>query len=65
MCLSFAVLSLLIAVKRVLNKRQADFKVNYHVQQISNDQFEAQKRELTQAEIQKLRNSKEYQNLVE
>jgi hypothetical protein len=47
MCLSFAVFTILIAVKRVVNKREADFKVLYHIQQISTSEFDQQKEHYT------------------
>ena len=60
LCISVLLVTFLIAVKRVLNKRNADFKHFYHIQQTTIEEFEDLRDETTKAELEKLHASKEF-----
>ena len=60
MCLSLLIISILVAVKQVLSKREADFKAYYHIKQFSLREYEETTKQTTAMEVEKLMNSKEY-----
>ncbi len=64
MCLSFLVFTVLIAVKRTISKREADFRVFYHVKQQSASEYEETTRQTTAIEVEKLLRSQEYQQML-
>jgi hypothetical protein len=60
LCISVFLVTLLIAVKRTLDKRNADFKLFYHIKQLTSQEFEDSRDKTTKAEIEKLHASKEF-----
>eukprot|EP00347_Sterkiella_histriomuscorum_P018452 403345461 len=63
-CIAVGVLTFLLAVKRVKQRRDVDFKLNYHVQQVTQEEYEEQKQISTKQELAKLQSSQEYQMMM-
>jgi hypothetical protein len=51
---------MLVAVKRVLHRKDADFKHFYHVKQMTVEEYQDARDETTKEELGKLFSSKEY-----
>lgn len=63
-CIAIAVLTLVLAVKNVKQRRDVDFRLNYHVKQVTKEEFESQKVETTAQELDKLKASSEFQRMA-
>ncbi|CDW79450.1 UNKNOWN [Stylonychia lemnae] len=62
-CIAISVLTMLLAVKRVIQQREADFRINYHIEQVTKDQFDEQKDITTKVELERLKKSDQYQRM--
>ena len=58
--LAVAIVAGIIAVKRVIDKKIRDFRISFGLQQITNEEFEHQKRLHTRQEVIKLKESREF-----
>ena len=57
-------LAFVLAVKNVKQRRDVDFRLNYHVKQVTKEEFESQKVETTAQELDKLKASSEFQRMA-
>jgi len=59
--ITIAIITLILAIKKVWDKKTKDYKPSYGVEQISPEEFDEQKRQNTLNEVLALKASKEYQ----
>ena len=61
--LAIAIVTLLIAIQKVLNKKSRDFQPSMKIEQITEEEFRHQQKHLTRQEVMKLKNNEQYKQL--